>query len=78
MKDSQGDSIGRFHVTAKTALSLATQEKIMRLEYTARGISADTSEEGRKTWFKEAHNWSYHGFLDTISPELQELWEPQT
>ena len=70
------NNLGRFHITAQTVLSLATQERIMRLEYTARGVSADSSEEGRKTWFEVAHNWSYNSFLDTISPDLQKMWEP--
>ncbi|WP_158934063.1 TIGR04255 family protein [Burkholderia sp. S171] len=64
------DGFGRLHIAAQTAVNLPTQDRVVRLDLTARGISPDTSAEGRKRWFDVAHEWITHGFADATSPTL--------
>lgn len=61
---------GRLHVTAQTALNAVTQEPLVRLDMIARGITPDSSEAGRRSWFDLAHAWITHGFADVTSPSL--------
>jgi uncharacterized protein (TIGR04255 family) len=64
------NGFGRLHVAAQTALSLPTQEKLVRIDLTARGMSPDTSSNGRRAWFDVAHEWITHGFADVTAPDL--------
>jgi len=67
---------GRLHLTAQTAFYGPQRDPIVRLEATARGVTADTSALGRRAWFDLAHEWITHGFADSTAPELHEkdLW----
>jgi len=66
------DGRGRLHVAAQTAINLPTNEKLVRLDLTARGISLDASAEGRRQWFDMAHEWITRGFADVTSPTLHD------
>lgn len=66
------DGIGRLYVAAQTAVNQPNQEKLVRLDITARGIGTDTSPSGRKQWFDIAHDWITHGFVDVTSKTLHE------
>jgi uncharacterized protein (TIGR04255 family) len=61
---------GRLHVAIQTAVNLPTQEKLVRIDLTARGSSPDASESGRRNWFDVAHEFITHGFADITAPEL--------
>jgi len=64
------ESLGRLHIAAQTAVNIPNQEKLVRLDITARGIGKDQSVDGRREWFKVAHEWITHGFADITSPSL--------
>lgn len=62
--------LGRLHVTTQTAINLPTQEKVVRIDLTARGVPPDVTNEGRRQWFNVAHEWITHGFADITVPVL--------
>nr|WP_249309568.1 TIGR04255 family protein [Ralstonia insidiosa] len=64
------DGKGRLHVLAQSALNQPGTERPVRLELAARGISADTSDSGRRQWFDTAHEWITRGFVDVTNPKL--------
>jgi uncharacterized protein (TIGR04255 family) len=66
------EGLGRLHIIAQTAINLPSQEKLIRLDLTARGIGSDTSAVGRRHWFDVAHDWITHGFADVTSPRLHD------
>ncbi|RQR29099.1 TIGR04255 family protein [Burkholderia sp. Bp9143] len=68
--------LGRLHITAQSASQLPTQERFVRLDLTARGISTDLSATGRREWFDVAHEWITHGFADVTTPAIHvaEYW----
>jgi uncharacterized protein (TIGR04255 family) len=67
---------GRLHVTAQSASEIPTQERFVRLDLTARGISSDLTVKGRRQWFDVAHEWITHGFADVTAPAIHaaEYW----
>ncbi len=67
---------GRLHIIAQSAAKLPTQERFVRLDLTARGISTDLSPAGRREWFDVAHEWITHGFADVTAREIHaaEYW----
>ncbi|MEX3954164.1 TIGR04255 family protein [Paraburkholderia sp. EG287B] len=67
---------GRLHITAQSASQIPTQERFVRLDLTARGISSDLSPTGKREWFDVAHEWITHGFADVTAPAMQtaEYW----
>lgn len=71
------NSSGRLRTIAQTALRQPGEERIVRLDLSARGISTDVGPKGRRAWFDVAHDWITHGFADITSPILhqKELWE---
>lgn len=70
------DAAGRLHVAAQVARHLKTGERVVRLDFTARGQPKDSSPQGRQDWFDLAHHWITQGFADVTSQETQnEVWE---
>jgi uncharacterized protein (TIGR04255 family) len=65
---------GRLHIAAQSAVKTSNRERIVRLDLTARGISTDPSEAGRRPWFDTAHEWITHGFADVTSNVLHTTW----
>jgi uncharacterized protein (TIGR04255 family) len=66
---------GRLHITAQTAALIKTREKVLRLEFCARGHPSDQGEGGRRAWFDTAHEWITHGFADSTVPALHKIWQ---
>ncbi|AOI69148.1 hypothetical protein WI29_24545 [Burkholderia ubonensis] len=64
------DGQGRLHITAQSGTELSSKARIVRLDLTARGITADQSDAARTAWFELAHEWITHGFADITSREL--------
>jgi hypothetical protein len=68
------DGKGRLYCNAQTAKT-PEDEKIIRLDLSARGFSHDVSDAARTKWFDLAHEWITNGFVDITSPRLQkEAW----
>jgi uncharacterized protein (TIGR04255 family) len=66
---------GRLYAAAQSA-NAPDGRRILRLDMTARGIPADTTEAGRQAWFDQAHTWITHGFADITAKEVQEkVWK---
>jgi uncharacterized protein (TIGR04255 family) len=65
---------GRLHVTARTALRTTDRQRLVRLDMMARGIPEDNSENARRPWFDQAHDWITHGFADITVQALHEIW----
>lgn len=67
---------GRLHITAQTVRHQILKESIVRLDLTARGISPDTTDSGRREWFDMAHEWITQGFADVTNPLLhgEKIW----
>lgn len=64
---------GRLHLVAQSALRRTTNEQLIKLEMTARGMNKPDSD--RRAWFDLAHEWITRGFVDATSPKLQtEIW----
>ena len=68
---------GRLHVSAQSAKKKTDDRgNVLRLDLTARGVGADTSEEGMKAWFVVAHDQIVRGFADITDQTVQnEVWE---
>lgn len=71
------DGQGRLHVAAQSATDLSVNARLVRLDLTARGITSDHTDAGRKTWFDLAHEWITRGFADITASELQtdQYWQ---
>lgn len=70
------DSNGKLHITAQTAASKRSGEKVVKLELTARGLPPDASKEGQRAWFDLSHEWITHGFADITTQSVQEtVWK---
>lgn len=70
------DNLGRLHINAQPVMKLGDEERLLRLELTARGISSDSSAKSRRAWFDLGHDWITHGFADITSPAVQaENWQ---
>jgi uncharacterized protein (TIGR04255 family) len=69
------ESMGRLHVAALSTRNVATGEKAIRLELTARGMPKD-SQTGPACdgWFDLAHEWITQGFTDVTSPAMHAVW----
>jgi len=66
---------GRLHISGQVPGNLPESDKFLQLTLTARGISKDISEEGRKGWFELAHYWITHAFTDITVSEIQkDFW----
>ena len=69
------ESMGRLHVAALSTRNVATGEKAIRLELTARGMPRDArSETACDSWFDLAHEWITQGFADVTSPAMHTVW----
>jgi len=63
------DANGRLLVQCHTVSR--KDERLVRLDLTARGIPNDNSDLARRPWFDLAHDWITHGFADITNPEVQ-------
>jgi hypothetical protein len=69
------ESMGRLHMAALSRRNVATGEKAIQLELTARGMPRDAhSEPACDGWFDLAHEWITQGFADITSPALHTAW----
>ena len=67
--------VGRLHVAALSTRNVATGEKAIRLELTARGMPRDArSGPACDGWFDLAHEWITQGFADVTSPAMHADW----
>lgn len=68
-------NFGRLHLTAAPAV--LANERVVRLDLTARGIPAERIEEHRSAWFDLAHDWIVHGFADCTNSRLHasDIWD---
>jgi uncharacterized protein (TIGR04255 family) len=67
---------GRLRVNAQMAIREPGNERIVRLDMTARGIPGDIASKDRRAWFDLAHEWITHGFADSTNPILHgNAWE---
>ncbi len=66
------NGLGRLQVSGQSATKKKDEhEKLIRLDLMARGVGADTSEEGMKAWFAVAHDMIVHGFADLTDQTVQ-------
>lgn len=63
---------GRLHLAAYSAF--ADQDRILRFDVIARGMSRDQGDSARRNWFALAHEWITQGFADVTSPKLHKIW----
>lgn len=68
------EGAGRLHIAAATARNVASGEKGIRMEITARGLPRDSSPNGCDAWFDLAHHWITHGFADATTPDAHKTW----
>jgi len=65
---------GRLYMTAQSARA-PDGRRILRLDMTARGISANPADAGRRAWFDQAHTWITKGFADLTAEDIQQrVW----
>ncbi|HEX3524100.1 MAG TPA: TIGR04255 family protein [Stellaceae bacterium] len=68
------DHQGRLYATAQSARA-PDGRRILSLDMTARGISSNTTEAGRRAWFELAHSWITYGFADLTAKDVQDkVW----
>ena len=65
------DNTGRLQITAQAAVNTINNEKLVRLDLTARAGRAPIERAKMRAWFDTAHQWITHGFADITSKELQ-------
>jgi uncharacterized protein (TIGR04255 family) len=69
------EQAGRLHVKIQHGKHRETQQPILVLDLTVRGIGADRSVEGMKEWFDLAREWIVCGFADLTSEDVQrDVW----
>jgi uncharacterized protein (TIGR04255 family) len=71
------EQIGRLHVTIRLARRTSDGLPVIRLDFTARGLGSDTSKQGMRQWFDEAHKWIVWGFTDLTGKEAHDEWKRQ-
>ena len=70
------DGKGVLSVKAEQATRRADNLPILRLDLSARGISAEESPDNLGGWFSIAHEWIVRGFTDLTTSEIQEkVWK---
>lgn len=70
------ENAGRLRVSAQVFSNAPMEEKMVRLDLTARGISAGATITGRRQWFDMAHEWITQGFADVTASEFhQKIWK---
>jgi uncharacterized protein (TIGR04255 family) len=63
---------GRLHVSLRLAVSRESKDRIMILDFTARGFTTKKMD----TWFDMAHEWIVRGFSDLTSESIQDsVWK---
>ena len=66
------NGLGLLQVSGRSATKKDDERKqILRINLAARGVGADTSEEGMKAWFATAHDMIVHGFVDLTDQAVQ-------
>ena len=68
-------------ISLKTDLSTRQRvhdgSKTLQYELSVTGPISDFSYAGMQDWFKNAHLWITHGFVDATSNEMHKEWEKQ-
>jgi uncharacterized protein (TIGR04255 family) len=68
--------LGRMHVAIRKGKIIKTNQPMLLLDLTVRGIGDDNDLEKMINWFDIAHEWIVYGFADLTGEEVQKgIWK---
>ncbi len=65
---------GRLHVDVSPGARRKDNQRVLRMNFTARGVPSEATIEATLNWVDLGHEWIVRGFTSLTRPEMHTVW----